>query len=386
MNQEKIGKYILLKRKNLNLTQKDLGDELGVSDKSVSKWERGVCLPDISLFDKLCNVLKISITELLKGEDIEDDRKMFEVKNELKKTYKFKLNIFKVAMFLPYIIIFIGILLFLISNIVNGPHEYFYARYNIYHVLSISGFILIMYQSRSTILNKFIKTILFMFIYFVLTSLILILNFYIFINPTNKKDLTVYFESVISVKYQDKNLDTVIEEGDLKHYVDKKLVYRIDYDIGLPFINIFFKSYDDNNNLILKHYGNDDYISFYKILEKKLKKDYGYILASENYSNDINDKVYLRIYGYCNNKFSKLCMDEIIFETDNSYVLYSNNMKDFYKLYQKSSYKNKESIINELIKYYDSKYNGDLYFIDDMKNKSEYVYDKDFNLISKRNY
>lgn len=66
----KIGKYIAEKRKNLGMTQKQLAEKLGMSDKSVSKWERGVCLPDVSVYADLCLILEISINEFLAGEDI----------------------------------------------------------------------------------------------------------------------------------------------------------------------------------------------------------------------------------------------------------------------------------------------------------------------------
>ena len=70
MDLVKIGKYIAGKRKNLGLTQKQLAEKIGMSDKSVSKWERGVCLPDVSLYFDLCSHLGISINEFLAGEDI----------------------------------------------------------------------------------------------------------------------------------------------------------------------------------------------------------------------------------------------------------------------------------------------------------------------------
>jgi len=66
----KIGKYIAGKRKNLGMTQKQLAEKIGMSDKSVSKWERGICLPDVSLYFDLCSILGISINEFLAGEDI----------------------------------------------------------------------------------------------------------------------------------------------------------------------------------------------------------------------------------------------------------------------------------------------------------------------------
>lgn len=70
MDLVKIGKYIAGKRKELGLTQRQLADKLGMSDKSVSKWERGVCLPDVALYSDLCGILGIGINEFLAGEDI----------------------------------------------------------------------------------------------------------------------------------------------------------------------------------------------------------------------------------------------------------------------------------------------------------------------------
>ncbi len=58
-------------RKKLGMTQKQLAEKLGKSDKSVSKWERGICLPDVSVYLELCEILGISLNEFLAGEDIE---------------------------------------------------------------------------------------------------------------------------------------------------------------------------------------------------------------------------------------------------------------------------------------------------------------------------
>ena len=69
----KIGKYIAGKRKELGLTQSQLAEKLGKSDKSVSKWERGICLPDVSVYLELCGILGISINEFLAGEDIGEE-------------------------------------------------------------------------------------------------------------------------------------------------------------------------------------------------------------------------------------------------------------------------------------------------------------------------
>lgn len=70
MDLVKIGKFIAQKRKETGLTQKQLAERLGMSDKSVSKWERGICLPDVSIYLELCSILGISINEFLAGEEI----------------------------------------------------------------------------------------------------------------------------------------------------------------------------------------------------------------------------------------------------------------------------------------------------------------------------
>lgn len=75
MNQEKIGLFIAKCRKEKNMTQEDLAEKLGVSNKSISRWENGKTMMDISLFEPLCKELDISIIELLNGERINDKKK-----------------------------------------------------------------------------------------------------------------------------------------------------------------------------------------------------------------------------------------------------------------------------------------------------------------------
>ncbi len=73
MNQERIGKFILECRKEKGLTQEQLAEKLGISDRAVSKWERGLNMPDVSLFESLCMELNISINELISGKKIKND-------------------------------------------------------------------------------------------------------------------------------------------------------------------------------------------------------------------------------------------------------------------------------------------------------------------------
>ena len=73
MNQTAIGSYIARKRKEQNLTQEQLAEQLGVSNKTVSKWENGKCMPDYSIIQTLCEALHVTLPELMDGEDAAED-------------------------------------------------------------------------------------------------------------------------------------------------------------------------------------------------------------------------------------------------------------------------------------------------------------------------
>lgn len=75
MDQQQIGQFIQKQRKAHSMTQQELADKLGVTNKTVSKWELGRSMPDVSLFESLCRELEISIPELLSGHRIDaEDR------------------------------------------------------------------------------------------------------------------------------------------------------------------------------------------------------------------------------------------------------------------------------------------------------------------------
>ena len=80
MDQIKIGEFIASKRKEVNLTQAELAEKLGITDRAVSKWENGICMPDAGNIPELCKILKISINDLFSGEVV--DMKDFEKQAE----------------------------------------------------------------------------------------------------------------------------------------------------------------------------------------------------------------------------------------------------------------------------------------------------------------
>ena len=73
MDKVKIGKFISECRKSKQLTQEQLAEMLNVTNKSISKWENGICLPEATIYEPLCKVLDITINELFAGQKIVDE-------------------------------------------------------------------------------------------------------------------------------------------------------------------------------------------------------------------------------------------------------------------------------------------------------------------------
>lgn len=120
MNQEKIGKYIATCRKNKKLTQEQLAEKLGITSKSISRWENGKTMPDVSLFHSLCEELSITINDLLSGEttsknnlDLSED-KLLDYSKYIKKIEKKKSIILSIGL-----ITLIGLFLIIIILIFN---------------------------------------------------------------------------------------------------------------------------------------------------------------------------------------------------------------------------------------------------------------------------
>lgn len=131
MNYETIGKFIQEKRKEKNLTQKELALKLGVTDKAVSKWERGLGCPDVSILEILSNELGVSILELLKGRTIENEViKVTEANDYIQETIKYTKNNIKntTNKIITFLIMTISLILLLlnIENIISMNKKYTY--------------------------------------------------------------------------------------------------------------------------------------------------------------------------------------------------------------------------------------------------------------------
>lgn len=126
MDLSKIGGFVAECRKNKKLTQEQLAEKLCITDRAVSKWERGLSLPDASIMLELCNILDINVNELLNGEKI--DMKDYKEKNEsllleLAKQEEIKNKKLMTSMWtilITNVIFYIGILLLSVNMLEEG--------------------------------------------------------------------------------------------------------------------------------------------------------------------------------------------------------------------------------------------------------------------------
>lgn len=114
------GKFIARRRKKQNLTQEQLAERLGVSNKTISKWETGKCMPDYSLIEVLCQELKVTLAELIDGEEDEksirtyDNQQILKILEETRSLKKKKLMLIGIVLF------FMGIVYFIFSRLIGG--------------------------------------------------------------------------------------------------------------------------------------------------------------------------------------------------------------------------------------------------------------------------
>ena len=129
MDQIKIGKFIAGCRKKQNLTQGQLAEKLGITDRAVSKWENGRAMPDSSLMIDLCSILKISVNDLLSGEvigmensDKKNEQLLLDMAKEVENKNKIIWTSMWIIMWVSMIALLTGIFLtaFLISE---GPWQ-----------------------------------------------------------------------------------------------------------------------------------------------------------------------------------------------------------------------------------------------------------------------
>lgn len=114
MDQIKIGRFIQEKRKEKKLSQSDLAERLNITDRAISKWENGVCLPDTGTIPELCKILNISINDLFSGEIVDMNNNEKKLEEHLIEMTKLKEEKDKQLLALEYVIGFTASITFMI--------------------------------------------------------------------------------------------------------------------------------------------------------------------------------------------------------------------------------------------------------------------------------
>ena len=256
MNYEVIGNFIKERRKIVGLTEKELADKIGVTDKAVSKWETGRGIPDISILEVLAKELNSSIIEILKGESIENGEiKKSDVDSYIKESINYSKSKYKdtINKVLSFLIIFIVLLVFSL-NIINiyNQHKKYYPGDNV-----------IAYEDYNNSMNEDIDTIN---------------NLISKIRSDKGKYIDTNYERLI------KTIDNI--EDSLKE--DKFLTYNGE---GYTLNEIYLNEYD------LK-YGSSIYSLAAVMIDIDEKYRDLFYSTAFNYINSQNQESYYSIYKY----------------------------------------------------------------------------------------
>lgn len=236
MNQEKIGKFIANVRKEKNLTQSELAFKLGVTDRSISNWENGKCMPDLSLFKPLCEELGITINELLSGEKLTHEEYQEKLEQNIVNTIDYtnkKIN--NKNNYLAIMLLVFGFLITL-SAITIFPSESSWSSIcSVFGcMVTVIGFSKLSrklnYYKRIRLLLGYI--IIFMFVLFLLDYISVVTNKIAprFSFNTETKDTTIKYETPFYNVFRI-NKDTPNEY----YIVDTKKKYDIDTVPKMPF-------------------------------------------------------------------------------------------------------------------------------------------------------
>lgn len=136
MDQEKIGKFIAKCRKQRKMTQAELGEKLGVTEKSISNWENGRNMPDLSLFKPLCNELNITINELLSGEKIGMDKYQEKFEENIVNTIDYSTKrINKYSKFISLSLIIFGLFISLSAIMIFSSESSWGSIYSLFGII-----------------------------------------------------------------------------------------------------------------------------------------------------------------------------------------------------------------------------------------------------------
>ena len=274
MNQEKIGKFIAECRKLKKLTQSDLAEKLGVTNKSISNWENGRNMPDLSLFKPLCELLDISINDLISGEEVTKDKYQKKLEENIINTIDYtNKKVSEKNNLIGFILIITGIMMAITAMTIFPSESSWGSIYSI-----IGGIISLVGISRFTKKINYEKRVIINFGYFILFIVMLFLIDYI---------------SVVNIK-QAPRFSYLKETGDNMIIYKTPLynVYRINRNTKNEYYIVDIKKVYTENNVPVTPFNRDK-----AGIDNIIKYKNNYVGNNGNTGNLINN-LPLSEYGY----------------------------------------------------------------------------------------
>lgn len=376
MNQEKIGKFIASKRKEKNLTQIQLAEKLGVTDRSVSKWENGRCMPDLSLFEPLCEELDITINELLSGEELNDEEYRERLEKNIIDTIDYtdkKFSDKHIA--IGIVLLAVGFLITL-SAISTFPSE---SSWNA--IYSLSGIIIALIGfSKFTKYISHIKRILLSLGFLVLFSAILLSLDFINVKFNNQPPRFSYNTQTMdnTVAYQTPfyNVFRINANTENEYYImDSKKEYTIETVPTSPF-NITESGIDNIIKYKNKYVGNNSNDG--NLINSLPLSEYGYVFEIDSENCGLTIDYHITDWYIKENLYLQKCVlynSAAIFSLiENAQYITYNFTGNSYQIQREtfeSNYPNYKDIINNgelskenFSKYVENKMNNEKFIVD----------------------
>lgn len=346
MDQVKIGKFIAELRKSRNMTQEQLGQKIGVSFKTISKWENGRGLPELSLLKPLSEELNISINELLSGERVGKENYLNRLEENMLSTFEYsKEQKEKRENILSIGVLVLGIII-IVSAIIIFPSE---SSWGV--IYSVIGTI-ISSIGFANLIRKIgnVKRIALSMVYFIICIVLLILLDFV---NVMKNDVPPRFS--LSTTIKDKAIEYITPMCNVfrinfntknEYYIiDTKKAYNIDTIPKSPF-NVKRAGIENIIKYKTKYVGNNSNVG--NLISNLPLSEYGYVfeIDSDKYGiiidyhiTDwyINDSLYLERALIYNSVALFTLVDNINYIkynfTGNSYMINRDTLKEFYPNY-----------------------------------------------------
>ena len=346
MNQEKIGKFIAECRKNKKLTQSEIAEKLGVTDKSVSNWENGRNMPDLSLFKSLCELLDISINDLISGEKLSKEIYQEKLEENIINTIDYtNKKVIAKNNYIGIILIIFGILIVITSMTIIPSESSWGSIYSIFgSIISLVGVLKL--SKKLPLLKKILLSLGYIIL---LTILLIVIDFISVINIKQAPRFSYLketSENIVVYKAPFYNVYRINRDTKNEYYIiDTKKIFT---ENTVP-ITPFNRDKSGIDNIIKyknKYVGNNSNTG--NLINKLPLSEYGYVfeidsskleLKIDYHTTDwyIKENLYLEkslLYNAVSIFYLIENVDKITFNfSGNSYKVYRKQIEESYPNY-----------------------------------------------------